>query len=114
MAVRFSTHCTNCRNSLLGSASVAMIQTKITGAQGLRRYSAHQMPRQKRVLATLSSRSGVVDLTTSIAPTHQDRPKVDTFCESEDAKDPAVSGRSRRRRLQQTRSITGTYPEVVL
>jgi len=70
------------------------------GIQGQRHRCVYRLRRQKRVLITLSSRSEAANLTTSVAPTRRDRPKVDTFCDSVGAKDPAVPDKSRQKRLQ--------------
>jgi len=112
--VRFPIHYANGSNSLLGSANVATIQTKITGVRGRCHLFVHRLRCQNNALATLSSRSGAVDSATSVAPTRRDRPKVGIFCGSEGAKGPAVSGKSRQKRLHQIQLITGTYPGVVL
>lgn len=91
-----------------------MIQTKIAAVQGQYRYCVYLPRRQQRVLVTLSSHNEAIDSTTLAAPTHRDRPRADTFYGNEGAKDLAVSGKLRQKRLQQIQLITETCHGVML
>ena len=91
-----------------------MVQTKTAGVQGRRRCWLHRMRCQKTASTTLFLRSGAINSTTLLGPTRRDPPKVDTFCGSEDARDPTVSDKSRQKRQRQIPLITGTCPEAAL